>query len=275
MDIKIELIVGFHNETHETLDFRLTETDIAEIADNFGSYHVLEMGRHYREYAITPFSILLPSAASKPFPASSQFRPLPGKLRGGAITGNIGECATAWVARTVLFIPARGIVHATRTNKKCPDFVFHIDRSLENQSHLEVSKLAKQRLYRTAKWWPVEAKASDCLSGVKSAEKDGFLQLIHFWWNFAYQAQLSGNAYSAIAEGAGFGMLIGFVYQEEALKNLPRPRQIRLTICFPKSYCACLAVIKKLLAYQTDKDAEVLVDDKSFMDLFCDGDRRV
>src|SRR5262245_25043820 len=97
MNVGLTVQLGLHGPQQFVGLIQLNAGSIGGSAAWAGSYHILEMARHYDEYVVTG---MLPSLPVIPgFPVTHPYRRLASKIRAAGVTGNIGESVAAIVAR--------------------------------------------------------------------------------------------------------------------------------------------------------------------------------
>lgn len=109
MWIDVKARVGFNGVSQNLVSLWLGTGTIGSASSWSGSYHVLAMGRHYDQYAVTPRTVLLPGIPGCVIP--HPYMRLAGKIRAAGVTGNIGEAIAAVFAVTGLGLTIGDIVH--------------------------------------------------------------------------------------------------------------------------------------------------------------------
>jgi hypothetical protein len=176
---------------------------INSISDSAGSYHILEMGRHFYEYVIG-------TAGPPPFPPcvglprAYPFVRLSNKLRAAGVTGNIGEGVCGVVANAIFGMPLGTFLHVNLKPaiglRKTPDFMFRLGPYLPAVWPVPLAALPPA----LPTWWPVESKARTTRGGVNTAVRSEALpQLASFWYSIR----------NSFPNAVGFGMSVGFAYE--------------------------------------------------------------
>ena len=147
-----------------TLDPRVMNS----ISAYAGSYHILEMGRHFYEYVIS--SAGLPRFPLCPgLPPAYPFLALSNKLRAAGVTGNIGEGVCGVVADAIFGLPFGTFLHVNLKPggglRKTPDYMFQLGPYLPGPC----LPVWAPGLPALPTWSPVESKARTTKASVNSA----------------------------------------------------------------------------------------------------------
>lgn len=204
MEFEFWLAVGADAPVRRVRRMQITTASLNGVSSFAGSYHILEMGRHFADYYARPRRLALPVSSSPipSFPPNIPFVPLKDKTRSPGVTANIGEALAGLIGRREFGLGPRRVVHIVPAsgNVKCPDFMFRFDpvpRSFYGM--LRRGGYSSASLRAAPVWWPVEAKARG-----EDGEKDGFekalIQLSAYWWKMAEtQSNLTEMGYGLIA----------------------------------------------------------------------------
>ena len=198
-----------------------------------GSYHILEMGRHYQDYvlngqmpSLTPLSVI---------PAACPYQRLTTKIRASGVTGNIGEVIASIFARRVLKADVADIAHLEIRGKrvKTPDYLMRIGTRLQPAlSALNAAKL----LSGGPDWWPVESKARASKTAASGARRDAFQQLVAYWSLLATSRQM----------GVGYGLIVTFTYQPL--------REVCVSVIVPKNRQPLIDLLRDSIATEVAVD---------------------
>ena len=180
-----------------------------------GSYHVLQMGRHYDHYVVTGYTAALPALTG--LPATHPFEKLTSKIRAAGVTGNVGECVAALFARRTMGAAVADIAlirsRQPFRRRKAPDYLMRLGPSMPGPL-APVLPAGVQCAW--PEWWPVESKARSTESFARAARSQGLAQLATYW---------SLTASSRPSE-VGYGLVVSFTYQP--------PREVRVQIFLPR-----------------------------------------
>jgi hypothetical protein len=181
-----------------------------------GSFHILEMGRHYQDYVMGATLPALPQLQA--IPTAYPYQRLKTKIRATGVTANIGEAVAAVFTRRVLGAGVADIAHIELRRafgkRKTPDYLLRIGPLL----FPALSALnAAGPLSGGPEWWPAESKARSTETSAVSARRDAIEQLAVCW----RLLRLSQPA------AVGYGLVVTFVYQP--------PREVRATFIVPKT----------------------------------------
>lgn len=220
---------GVYQHVSDTLDIKSAEVDAA--SGYAGSCHVLEMGRHYSEYA--RYRGQFPRFPRVPgFPKSHYLRRLSTKARASNITGNIGEIVGGLVAEITLCIDPGGIAHLKESNSaRTPDYLLLSTPKFEAILKDIVPALAVPPAPVLPPWWPMESKARR--GGVKAAVREGLKQLAVYWYR---------TRHSHIRR-AGYGIVVG--------TELERPRRVCVHVFAPADQAGLIAHLRGQVDYES------------------------
>jgi hypothetical protein len=193
----------------------LNVSSIQSTASWAGSYHVLDMGRHYQDYVLGPSLPPFPQLAT--IPAHYPYDRLTTKIRATGVTGNIGEGVAALFARRVLGARLEDIAHVKARvgsqKRKVPDYLMRIGHLLGPMSGLN----AVAQLSGGPAWWPIESKARKTDASAAAARREAVEQLISCW------SLLLNSEPGAV----GYGAVVTFAYEP--------PREVRVSFLVPKN----------------------------------------
>lgn len=228
MDFRLTLCLGFATLGVNQGQFKVTARRINSISRLAGSYHVLEMGRHFDDYVENdhrPLLITAPYLAQ--FPALLAHQPLDIKMRSSGVTANIGEAIGALVARNSFDLSLREVVHLTTRSShrgyKSPDYLFDFANGLPTWFNSEPRLAAISNIPR---WWPVESKAR--AGSPNQAIRDAFEQLCAYWWSAAMSGVLPG-----------FGIVINTLYARN-------PAEIRVHVFVPTNVVKFRELLRRI-----------------------------
>ena len=222
MDIPVQVRLGLSGPVASIGRIRLDPNAVRAGAGQYGSYYVLEMGRHYEQYVVTGYLPSLPMVhgitTAHPFVQATK------KTRAASVTGNIGEVIAALTVRRKLTTVVRHIRHINTSRKyRTPDYLMRFDPMLPS----EFALVLPAGIIAAFPDWPVEWKASKTVGGTDRATLKALIQLGAYWF---YQEPYN-------ASGVGFGMIVTLTYQV--------PRLICITLCVPSNQAALLASIRQ------------------------------
>lgn len=164
-----------------------------------GSYHVLGMGRHFDDYVVTRRTLDLPKIPN--FPNSHPYLQLVGKIRATGVTGNIGECIAAIVAKRFLSARTRDIAHVDPGKPfrptRSPDYLLRVGGWFQ----VWLPALPSGVILNFPDWLPAESKARTSPSASREARKSAISQLAHYW--------------KRVPTAAGFGLVVTLTYQSD------------------------------------------------------------
>ncbi len=186
------------------LQFGSIYLDCASInheAEMLGVYHILSMGEHYDQYVVTPRLLSLPVVAGYPH-APHPYEMMTSKIAAAGVTGNIGEAATACLARRVLELNIADIAHIRPvkafSRRKAPDYVLRARSRVR-----EVFDIVwPHTVNHDPMWWPTESKARKTVTSAAQGRTDALRQLAAYWYAI-------GKAQPA---DVGFGLVVTFQY---------------------------------------------------------------
>ncbi|MCK9580679.1 MAG: hypothetical protein M0Q92_09545 [Methanoregula sp.] len=206
MQIDVEIKRGFDDDP--TLDL-ISSLDVDPksfgiISNWSGSYHILEMGDHFRSYIIDSEEIELPKNGD--FPCGQIYDQLTHKTYATSVTGNIGQCMAVIFATSFLLSKPGDIVilDARRPFKKrkTPDFLMRFPNISEKCSDL----MRLDYSIQLPKWWPVESKARrEIINNSREPQEAALLQLISYWRTIVDE----------YPKNVGYGLITTFVYKSE------------------------------------------------------------
>lgn len=201
-EIPIKVQLGIYGKDYPGGSLGLNEQTIGNSSSWAGSYHILSMGRHYRDYIYRPEPEL---QEDQDFPPLDSFSRLTSKTKSQQVIGNIGECIAALLARNRLSAEVHDIVLLTTNAKRMrPDYLMNLDgpliRGLFSQIPLTKNHLS---YFADKRWWPVESKATKKVGSIDSREK-GLSQLISFW----------AKEKESLQDSAGCGLIVTFFYED-------------------------------------------------------------
>jgi hypothetical protein len=168
-----------------------------------GSYHILEMGRHFNDYVLSAAGLpTFPQCAG--LPPAYPFLALSNKQRAAGVTGNIGEGVCGVVADAIFGMPFGDYIHIKLKPaaglRKTPDYMFRLGPYLPAVWHAALGALPAP----LPVWWPVESKARTTRGSVDTAVRsEALLQLASFWYSIR----------NSFPNAVGFGMTVGFAYE--------------------------------------------------------------
>jgi hypothetical protein len=157
-----------------------------------GSYHILEMGRHFDAYSARPY-VALPYRYTPMLP-----RWMPAALmeraRAADVTGNSGEIIAGLIARRLFKVRPGSLVHLrARVDRRTPDYV--IDNSPQLLSF--IAAFAGVPTAGLPAHWPIESKAGIGLLDRRDSEA-ALRQILAYWHHIR-------NRYS---DGVGYGLIV-------------------------------------------------------------------
>lgn len=204
-------------------DMALDSVRVNSISRLAGSYHVLEMGRHFDDYtggAALPQ--LVPQKYFQNLQSSQVYAPLDRKLRAAGVTANIGEALGALVARKIMNRKLREVAHLTTKgkyrNRKAPDYLIQLGKTLPAALQIDAELTA---INAGPGWWPAESKARNRPS--RRSLKDALAQIIAYWWSL-----LNGPAEKEIGYGVIFHYLYAGTFPQIDIHILAPANQARL-----------------------------------------------
>lgn len=191
---------GFNGPEHRVGQIRVNDRVIGLEAGFCGSYHILEMRQHYRQYIATNTLLAFPPCVG--LPLAHPYVELGHKVRATGVFGNIGETVTGLVGRRIFGGSRNEIIHIRPKRKlRSPDFMMRIG---PQPRALLQPIWPVQPAPPVPAWWPVEAKARASLNAVQTAiESEAFLQLAAFWH----------ATHVAYPNDVGYGIAVGFAYE--------------------------------------------------------------
>src|SRR5690242_11494836 len=102
---KVCVCLGLNRRTRLSVGGILIDSlRVNSISRLAGSYHILEMGRHFEEYTVNSGNMppLVPWYYFQQMPSSTIYAPLDEKQRAAGVTANIGEAIGALAARKIM-----------------------------------------------------------------------------------------------------------------------------------------------------------------------------
>lgn len=202
MQFDLTVRIGFGRNSHRLMPLVVAQHDVDLVGAFAGAYHVLEMGKHFRDYVERGDMPSFPPIAG--FPAAAHFEPLTNKQRAQGVTGNIGEAVAGIVAQQVLGVPASGVAHIRLQRpfrrRQCPDFMIRTGPTLPS---VIVHHLRLPCLTHCPDWWPLESKARVDGNACDQAVSDAFYQLAAYWYTISA---------GACANDVGFGFVVTCAY---------------------------------------------------------------
>jgi hypothetical protein len=198
----------------EPVDIRASSVDVA--GDYAGSYHVLEMGRQYSDYA--RYAQQRPRYRYSPsLPSWSPAQRLQQRIRAADVTGNIGEIVAGIVARRTLGAKASQLAHLeVRQDGRTPDYLLVGAGGVRTYA----SGLTGIPEAGLPFHWPMEAKAWSGSHVDRDAIRDAVRQLAAYWLDTALD----------YPEGVGHGIVVGV--------RLGRPRTVNVHVLVPRDASA-------------------------------------
>jgi hypothetical protein len=214
MDIPLNIQLGISGELTNVGSIFLNPETIGNSSSWAGSYHILSMGRHYRDY----ISYAFPEMQTNYFPPIENYFQLTTKNAAQQVIGNFGECVAAIFARR--FLNARiGNINLLKTKKKIqmPDYLMDLENDQIRNFFDEIlpSGFLLQS-QSSQKWWPVESKATTSFSD-NDPRKKAINQLLSFWL----------NEKSNLPDSIGYGMIVSYAYDE--------PREVLISLIIPEN----------------------------------------
>jgi hypothetical protein len=202
----------------------LDTSAVQGVASWAGSYHIIDMGRHYQDYVLGSALPPLPQLAA--IPASYPYERLGTKTRATGVTGNIGEGVAALFARRIMGLTLADIAHVKIRKpfkrRKVPDYLMRLNPFISPM----VSVLRAAGPFSGApEWWPVESKARCTDADAAGARRDALMQLAACW------TELRVSDPSAV----GFGLIVTFCYRV--------PREVRATFITPRNQASLSTVL--------------------------------
>lgn len=212
-------------------DLPVSAVDIETAGDYAGSCHVLEMGKHFEDYARYDWEG--PSfKAVAGFPTSPTIRQLDMKARSAGVTGNIGETVTGIVAVQILQCDAQDIAHlVVQSKQKTPDFLVRYSAGFRTLLEKLVPSLAGRH---TPNWWPLESKIRSSGLGT-NAVKEGLWQLGGLWY------RMTGSA----PDDVGYGIVVCVGLE---------PRQVRIYVFLPETAAKQKSLVTHLKTFSEYSD---------------------
>lgn len=216
MNVPVSIQSGLKGAAQLVGNIVLDTAAIQNVASWAGSYHIIDMGRHYQDYVLGPALPSLPQLAA--IPATYPYERLGTKMRATGVTGNIGEGVAALFARRVMRLTLGDIAHVKIRKpfkkRRVPDYLMRLGPSLPSK----VSALKAAARFRSCpEWWPVESKARATAEDADGARRDALFQLAACW------AELRPFHPAAV----GYGVIVTFSYKV--------PREVRATFITPKT----------------------------------------
>ncbi|MBL9090908.1 MAG: hypothetical protein JNL96_06765 [Planctomycetaceae bacterium] len=152
MDVDVTVQRGMTGGAVPVGRIRLERHGIDAATRHFGAYHILEMGRHFRDYVL-----------HWPTPWLQMFTPhlvlqSTGKQRAPVVTGNIGETIAGEVFRRRLGTSITKLRHIWPTTSfKSPDYLLDCRNGVPAAFS---SVLVNAAAAPTSRYWPIESKAA-------------------------------------------------------------------------------------------------------------------
>ena len=168
MDIPVQVRLGLSGPVASIGRIRLDPNAVRAGAGQYGSYYVLEMGRHYEQYVVTGYLPSLPMVhgitTAHPFVQATK------KTRAASVTGNIGEVIAALTVRRKLTTVVRHIRHINTSRKyRTPDYLMRFDPMLPS----EFALVLPAGIIAAFPDWPVESKGKQDCGGNGSSDIKG------------------------------------------------------------------------------------------------------
>lgn len=184
MQFDLTVRMGFGLTSHALQPLPIAQHEVDHVAQFAGSYHVLEMGQHFRDYVERGSMPPFPPITG--FPVSAHYEALTNKQRAQGVTGNIGEAIAGLVTQRVLQVPADGVAHIRLQRpfrrRQCPDFMVRVGPAFPSA----ISGFAPlPSLSYCPEWWPLESKARVDGNACDQAASDAFRQLAAYWYTIA------------------------------------------------------------------------------------------
>jgi len=174
--------------------------------------HVLEMGKHFEDYARYDWEG--PSFTTiAGFPTGPTMQQLKTKARSPGVTGNIGESVAGIVAVQILNCDSKDIAHlVVKSKQKTPDFLIRDSAGVRSLLTSVMPGLSDKR---TPPWWPLESKIRS-IGLDNTVVKEGLWQLASVWYRMKNSAPLD----------VGYGVVVCVGLQD--------PREIRIHFFLPE-----------------------------------------
>jgi hypothetical protein len=157
MWVDVKAKVGFNGVPRKLVCLGLDTGSVGSTSSWSGSFHVLAMGRHYDEYAVTPRTVLFPGIPG--FAIAHPYMRLAGRIRAAGVTGNIGEAIAAIFAVRGLGLRIGDILHVRPNQafcqRKAPDYVMRMGHVLPGL----FQPIWPSNCGVLPARWPVESKA--------------------------------------------------------------------------------------------------------------------
>lgn len=142
---------------------------------------------------------------------------LTGKTRAAGVTGNIGECVAAIVARRLWGLSVKDVMHIRSRQpfrkRKAPDYLMRMT------GHVGPSfgtLMPGHDWSAMPDLWPVESKARSTSRGALTASRDALVQIATYWQLLAARNPRS----------VGYGLIVTFAYSPT--------REVRVHVIVPK-----------------------------------------
>lgn len=215
MNVDVQVQLGVRGTRRQTNPLFLDVGSVGAASSWSGSYHVLAMGRHYDDYAITGRLIGLPPISG--FPVAHPYERLTGKIRAAGVTANIGEAIAAIFARRHLNAGIGDIAHVRPRRpfrrRKSPDYLMRLNDLMPGPF---AAVLPSGNPFSWPEWWPVESKARSTKAGSDAGRRDALRQLVAYWC-------LLANSQPSVV---GYGIIVGLTYKP--------PREVRASLILPR-----------------------------------------
>lgn len=158
MNFPQRIYLGLEEQTWPTTlpkDLPILAGDIETAGGYAGSCHVLEMGKHFEDYARYDWEG--PSFTTiAGFPTGPTTQHLKTKARSPGVTGNIGKSVAGIVAVQILNSDSKDIAHlVVKSKQKTPDFLI---RDSAGDRSLLTSVMPALSSKQPPPWWPLESK---------------------------------------------------------------------------------------------------------------------
>jgi len=180
-----------------------------------GSYHILQMGRHYDDYVLTGYTAQFPDIVG--LPPAHPYERLTGKIRASGVSGNVGECVAALFARRYMRANIADVIHIRSrqpfVRRKAPDYMMRLNSLMPGPFAPIVPPGIN---WAQPELWPVESKARSTGAGAATARRDALAQLAAYWSLLASLRPIE----------VGYGIVVSFIYQP--------PREVRVQLFLPK-----------------------------------------
>lgn len=227
MLVPVSVQLGLAGRTRHVGDLRLDTASVHATSTWSGSiFHVLEMGRHYEDYVLSPREIRLPNLDT--IPSTYPYERLATKIKTTGVTGNIGEAVAAIFARRVLGAPLSAISHVrpkrSFRRRKAPDYLMKIGPL--------ITPAIGWALNAAGPVWRPRVVASRIQGQVdsgkhKKRQAREALEQLAACWTIVMNRQ---------PETVGYGLIVTFAYAP--------PREVRASFIAPKNQDKLLTILR-------------------------------